>query len=121
MGVQSTLSVTAGDGAELIGLREVTDSDFPSRATVVMNSSVSVVEYHHMHVHVLLVLSLHLRHFLVVTPLHDARNSIVCLCGSPPVTTWMVVVRVPRAGGVPKVGFPVRPKICVLSQRWRQK
>ena len=28
--------------------------------------------------------------------------------------------RVPREGGVPKVGFPVRSKICVLSQRWRQ-
>ena len=28
--------------------------------------------------------------------------------------------RVPREGGVPKVGFPDRPKICVLSQRWRQ-
>ena len=28
--------------------------------------------------------------------------------------------RVPREGGVPKVGFPVRPKICVLFQRWRQ-
>ena len=27
---------------------------------------------------------------------------------------------VPRAQGVPKVGFPVRPKICVLSQRWVQ-
>ena len=23
-------------------------------------------------------------------------------------------------GGAPKVGFPVRPKICTLSQRWRQ-
>ena len=28
--------------------------------------------------------------------------------------------RVPRGGRVPKVGFPVRPKICALSQRWRQ-
>ena len=28
--------------------------------------------------------------------------------------------RFPRGGGAPKVGFPVRPKICVLSQRWRQ-
>ena len=31
-----------------------------------------------------------------------------------------LVHRVPREGGVPKVGFPVRPKICALSQRWRQ-
>ena len=64
--VQSTLSATAGDGAELIGLREVTDSDFPSRATLVVNSSNSMVKGHHMHVHVLLVLSLHLRHFLAL-------------------------------------------------------
>ena len=28
--------------------------------------------------------------------------------------------RVPRAQGGSKVGFPVPPKICVLSQRWRQ-
>ena len=54
VGVQSTLSATAGDGADLIGLREVTDSDFPSRATLVMNSSNSMVDGHHMHVHVLL-------------------------------------------------------------------
>ena len=27
---------------------------------------------------------------------------------------------VPTAGERSKVGFPVRPKICVLSQRWRQ-
>ena len=26
----------------------------------------------------------------------------------------------PRSQGGSKVGFPVRPKICVLSQRWRQ-
>ena len=44
------------------------------------------------------------------TPMHVAHNS------------WSDTVRsqVPREGGVPKVGFPVRPKICVLSQRWRQ-
>ena len=34
--------------------------------------------------------------------------------------TRMVVAWVPREGGVPKVGVPVRPKICVLSQRWEQ-
>ena len=66
VGVQSTLSATAGDGADIIGLREVTDSDFPSRATLVMNSFNSMVEGHHMHVHVLLVLSSHLRHFLAL-------------------------------------------------------
>ena len=33
---------------------------------------------------------------------------------------WRWVVRVPGGGRGSKVGFPVRPKICVLSQRWRQ-
>ena len=58
------------------------------------------------------------------SPMHDARNSrgavVCCLCANPPATTWRWVGRVPRGGGVPKVGFPVRPKICGLSQRWRQ-
>ena len=40
-----------------------------------------------------------------------------CLCRSPAVTTWMWVGRVPRGGRVPKVGFPVRPKVCSLSLR----
>ena len=42
------------------------------------------------------------------SPMHDARNSR-CTGGL-----------LPRGGRVPKVGFPVRPKICVLSQWWRQ-
>ena len=44
------------------------------------------------------------------TPMHVAHNS------------WSDTVRfrVPREGGVPKVGFPDRSKICVLPQRWRQ-
>ena len=41
-------------------------------------------------------------------PMHVAHNS------------WSDTGRVPREGGVPKVGFPVWPKICALSQRWRQ-
>ena len=36
------------------------------------------------------------------------------------VTSIRVGFRVPREGGAPKVGFPVRPKIFFLSQRWRQ-
>ena len=41
-----------------------------------------------------------------------------CLCRSPPVTAWGIRGRtrlghrVPQPEGVPKVGFPVRPKIC---------
>ena len=43
-----------------------------------------------------------------------------CLCANPPVAPWGLAVRVPGEGGAPKVVFPVRRKICVLSQRWRQ-
>ena len=57
-----------------------------------------------------------------VTPMHVPHNSgelvVSCQCRGPPTAVWVVVDRVPRAGGVPKVGSPVRPKIYVLSQRW---
>ena len=46
------------------------------------------------------------------TPMHVAHNSWS--------DTGRVKLSVPREGGVPKLGFPVRPKICALSQRWRQ-
>ena len=55
-----------------------------------------------------------------------SRNSVGTGGLLPVVTAWTirgrtrVGLRVPRGGGAPKVGFPVRPKICVLSQRWRQ-
>ena len=60
-----------------------------------------------------------------VSPMHVPHNSgelvVFCQCrGSPSLPTTWTVGRVPRAGGVPKLGFPVRPKICALSQRWRQ-
>ena len=42
---------------------------------------------------------------------HVARADTVSVHDAAPV---------PREGGVPKVEFPVRPKTCVLSQRWRQ-
>ena len=44
------------------------------------------------------------------SPVHDAHNS-----WSDTVGFW-----VPRAHRGSKVGFRVRPKICVLSRRWRQ-
>ena len=44
------------------------------------------------------------------SPVHDACSNSWSRLG------YMV----PRAQGVPKVGFPVRPKIFALSQRWRQ-
>ena len=44
------------------------------------------------------------------TPMHDAHNSCSDTVG----------FRVSRAQRGSKVGFLVRPKICVLSQWWRQ-
>ena len=43
------------------------------------------------------------------SPLHDARNSVACCSLGP------------TGRRVPKVGCPVRQKICILSQRWRQE
>ena len=52
--------------------------------------------------------------------LHGARNSGgtggLCLCRGPPVTAWTYVARVKRGRRVPKVGFPVQPKICSVSK-----
>ena len=54
------------------------------------------------------------------TLMHGARNSggtggLLPVHMSTSYAAW-----VPRGGRVPKVGFPVRPKICVLAQRWSQ-
>ena len=58
------------------------------------------------------------------SPMHDARNSrgavfFLSVCKS---TSYNLDVgrQGPTWRRVPKVGFPVRPKICDLSQRWRQ-
>ena len=68
----------------------------------------------------LLMLQVHVPHLSIIVHLIQGVLVVCCLCANPPVTTWRCVARVPRGGRVPKVGFPVRPKICVLSQRWRQ-
>ena len=43
-----------------------------------------------------------------------------CLCRGPQAATWMLGVRFPHAGEGSMVGFPVNPKICVLTLRWRR-
>ena len=49
-----------------------------------------------------------------VVAVHVAHNSgefvVSCPCRGPLATTWVVVGRVPREQGAPKVGFPVRPQ-----------
>ena len=106
-----------------------------------------VLDRRHLHVHVCLALHVLLllrvfallRHLLQslefaavahahASILHGDRNSGGA-GGLLPVqrsTSYCLIrtrvgLRVPREGGVPKVGFPVRPKICALSQRWRQR
>ena len=73
-------------------------------------------------VRVLVLQRLHVEGWLWSNDMHVIQLFLVasCLCRSPPTTTWVRAGRVSRGGGVPKVGFPVRPKICSLSQRWRQ-
>ena len=53
-----------------------------------------------------------------VSPMHDVVHLIHGRTWLGVIQEW--VVRVPGGGSGAKVGFPVRPKICVLSQRWRQ-
>ena len=116
---------TASESDRIIGMLEVTESDFPSlsysvnsclglstsacaRASrvaaasagaaarvcaVSSSSAVSAVAHAH-------ASTLHGAHTV------RGRTRLGC--------------RVPRAQGGSKVGFPVRPKIYVLSQRWRQ-
>ena len=59
-------------------------------------------------VHVVLVLC------LLLLVLH------VCLLCELALMLMLLHLHVGCGGGVPKVGFPVQPKICALSQRWRQ-
>ena len=120
-GGADTAHVTAGESPGGIGLLEVTESDFPSLSFSVnsclrlstsacarascfagacagaavrvcpVSSSSAVSAVVHAH----------------ATTLHGAHNS------------WSDTGRVTWSHGS-KVGFPVRPKICALSQRWRQ-
>ena len=131
---------TAGERSGGFGLLEVTESDFPSlsypvdsclglstsacaRASRVARAvaaarvcpvSSSSAESAVVHAH--------------ATTLHGAHNSggTGGLLPVQTVTAWIIRGRtrlghrVPPAQRGSEVGFPVRPKICVLSQRWRQ-
>ena len=120
LGVRDRPRAVAGESSGIIGLYEVSESDSQlhiSRVTNSLNSSLGVdmsacaraasALLHGPQLHACLILL------------------VSCLCRGPPVTACTIrgrtrLGRVPREGGAPKVGFPVRPKICVLSQRWRQ-
>ena len=110
------LPATAGESQRIIGLRERYESDFPSlnssgcvgvdacaRASALPAASASLSSS------AFPPASLAVVAHAPSTPMHGAHNS------------WSDTVRVrgPTAQGGLKVGFPVRPKNCVLSQRWR--
>ena len=112
-------TVTAGESKGIIGSFQRSESDFPSlnstsfgslssscprrvarsaataSARVCLGSSFPAVSAAVAHAH--------------TSILHDACSN-----------SWSDTGRVPERGRGSKVGFPVRPKICVLSQRWRQ-
>ena len=113
----SDRAATAGESQRIIGLRERYESDFPSlhssgcvgvdacsRVPALPAASASLSSSAFPPASLAVVA--HARS----TPMHGAHNS------------WSDTVRyvVPRAQGWLKVGFPVRPKICALSQRWRR-
>ena len=118
-------AATAGESERIIRLHEVSDSAFPSLSN---SSHIHVSGCRHLHVHarlVLLVLVLVL--LLVFALFHRLLRYLLLYMRMPQPCTvhsirgrTRVGLRVPRGGGAPKVGFPVRPKMCVLSQRWRQ-
>ena len=103
----SERAATAGESQGIIGLRERYESDFPSlnspgclsvdaRARAALPAASASLSSSAFPSASLAVVA-HARS----TPMHDR-------------------LRVPREGGVPKLGFPVRPKIFFLSQKWRQ-
>ena len=118
---ESSRSVKAGENGES-GLLEVIESDFSSP----LSDSKSLLSSCHrmLDARALLCLLLLLVHLLLphtVVALHLLLLLFRCACML--VTHVNVLIRgrtrvgfrVPRAGGVPKVGFLDRPKICFLS------
>ena len=60
-------------------------------------------------------------HSSAVVPLcMHVDDTCACINSCADTVSSRLVHRVPREGGVPKLGFPVWPKICALSQRWRE-
>ena len=116
---------TASENKGIIGLLEVSESDFHLfRIHLIL--LIHVLGRRHLHVHVflallvlvlLLVFAL-LRHLLRSLLLLHMRMRRFCTVLAIRGRTRLGY-RVPRAQRGSKVGFPVRPKICVLSQRWQ--
>ena len=120
------MHATASENKGISGLLEVSESDFPSLENS-SHSQIHVLGRPHLHVHVfltllvlvlLLVFAL-LRHLLRSLLLLHMRMRRSCTVRATRGRTRLGY-RVPREQEGSKVGFPVRPKICVLSQRWRQ-
>ena len=86
---------------------------------------IHVMGCRHLHVHERLLLLVLLLLLVFALVLHLLRCLLLLYMRMPqPCTVHVIqqpVERVPRAQGGPKVEFPVRTKICVLSQRWRQE
>ena len=138
-----TAHVTAVESESPIGLLEVTESDAVCGANAasaavarptageskgIIGSFLLSAGRCHLHVHAvlpaLLLLRLHVFALvllsllcLLLLPMRILRS---CMMHVPLRGRTRVGLRVPREGGVPKIGFPVRPKICALSQIWRQ-
>ena len=129
-----TACETAGESEGNIGLFDVIESDFsalpnsvhPSNSGLGSSSSACARRVACAHLLLcLLLLHMRMRRSCTVLAIQVVLVSS-CLCRGPPVTAWIirgrtrVGFRVPRAQRLSKVGFPVRPKIFFLSQRWRQ-
>ena len=108
---------TAGESDGTIGFSRLSELEFPS-----LNSSGCVAAVACARLPAVLgwlLLLPHLPFLLRLLLLLHMRAPHPCMMHTIRGRT-RVGFRVPREGGAPKGGFPVRPKICVLSQRWRQ-
>ena len=119
-------AATAGESERIIRLHEVSDSAFPSLSNSSHNSCLRLSTSACARASCfagacagVLLLVFALFHRLLRYLLLYMRMPQPCTVHRIRGRT-RVGLRVPRGGGAPKVGFPVRPKICVLSQRWRQ-
>ena len=98
-GRDRTAHATAGESDEIIGSSRLSELEFPTL--------------------ICLPLLPHLLFLLRLLLLVHMRAPHPCVLHTIRGRTRLGF-RVPRERSVPKVGFPVRPKICSLSQRWRQ-
>ena len=84
----------------------IQDGVFVNSSGVSPHACVSYLEF-------LLILQVHVPHLCMIVHLIQGVLVVCCLCANPPSYHLDVCSQVPGGEGVPKVGFPVRPKICV--------